>query len=352
MHAFQASAFPLGHLEPMGNQFANPIDVDEMTSAGSSDSSGGSTSEAQQFWRRYVAGYRPVLIRGGSASLISEPWDDAFLQRHCRLESGMAWRALIEKNNRVVQNDRHPLMYDWNFCTFIYNYTRPDYKNMLYVVTPLNERGVALPRHIRVPEVLRCAELHQMVAEARLWMSGGNTTSSLHFDTHDNVMLQLDGTKEVFMWHPRESHKFYSDFHNKFGLSPISADRVDLDRFPEFANAATHRAIMHKGDALFIPDGWWHMVRSHGRNVAIAIEFEPFGHDGERHWPADVSSRYRWPGLFWAEQVRIKYEMRERLGPTRYTSPITNAPIRCDSFAKHPTFFSELAPQMQALSAH
>ena len=348
-------SLPLGHLEGMGSQFAAPIPVEEMADAAYAASDDGGArpppADPRRFWKRFVGGYRPVVVRGGASSLIDEPWDDAFLKRHCRLDGGMAWRALIERNNRVVQNDRHPLMYDWTFCTFIHNYTRPDYKNMLYVVTPLTERGVALPRHLRVPDVLRCAELHGTIYEARLWMSGGNTTSSLHFDTHDNLMLQLDGSKEVYLWHPRESAKFYSDFHNKFGLSPISADRVDLDRFPEFAAAATHRALMRKGDSLYIPDGWWHLIRSHGRNVAVAVEFEPFERNGESHWPDEVLGRYRWPGLFWAEQVRIKYEMRQRLGPRQYTSPITRVPIRCESLEEHPMLFSALAQQMERLSS-
>ena len=39
-------------------------------------------------------------------------------------------------------------------------------------------------------------------------------------------------------------------------------------------------ATLRAGDALYIPDGWWHLVRSHGRNVAVAVEFEPFDRDG------------------------------------------------------------------------
>ena len=119
---------------------------------------------------------------------------------------GRPWRALIEKNNRVVQNDRHPLMYDWTFCDFLANYRSPEYRNMLYVVTPLSELGVSLLDHLRVPDALRCDEIRASVYEARLWMSGGNTSSSLHFDTHDNLMLQLDGRKEVLLWHPNQVH--------------------------------------------------------------------------------------------------------------------------------------------------
>ena len=155
------------------------------------------------------------------------------------------------------------------------------------------------------------------------------------------------------MWHPRDSAKFYSDFHDKYGLSPLNVDRVDLEAFPAVVSAPPLLARVNAGDALLIPDGWWHVVVSHGpRNVAVAVEFEPFAEHGQqRHWPADVRARHAWPGLFWAEQVRIKYEMRQRLGPRQYTSPITRVPIRCESLEEHPMLFSALAQQMERLSS-
>ena len=165
-------------------------------------------------------------------------------------------------------------------------------------------------------------------------MSSGNTTSSLHFDTHDNYMLQLHGSKDIYMWHPNESHKFYSDFHNKFGLSPISADRVDLERYPEFASAATVRATVYPGDAFYIPDGWWHLIRSHGRNVAVALEFHPYAGREKAHWPRDVVERYDWPGLFWAESVAIRYAMRERYGREHFRAKLTGRPITCDTLGE------------------
>ena len=36
-------------------------------------------------------------------------------------------------------------------------------------------------------------------------------------------------------------------------------------------------AKLEAGDALYLPDGWWHVIRSHGpRNVAVALEIEPY----------------------------------------------------------------------------
>ena len=46
----------------------------------------------------------------------------------------------------------------------------------------------------------------------------------------------------------------YMDHHDKFGLSPINVDRVDLDRFPDFSTGRMYHARLEAGDALYIPD--------------------------------------------------------------------------------------------------
>ena len=63
--------------------------------------------------------------------------------------------------------------------------------------------------------MLACEELYQSLYDARLWMSLGNTTSSAHFDTHENLLLQVDGRKEVLLWHPNETANLYMDHHAK-----------------------------------------------------------------------------------------------------------------------------------------
>ena len=102
-------------------------------------------------------------------------------------------------------------------------------------MSPLTDPGVQLGRHMAMPHVLRCPELHESVHDVRLWMSSGNTSSSLHFDTHENLMLQVEGTKSVYFWPASESHKLYMDYHDRYGLCPVHPDRVDLEHFPIFA---------------------------------------------------------------------------------------------------------------------
>ena len=123
------------------------------------------------------------------------------------------------------------------------------------------------------------------------------------------------------------------DFHAKYGLTPVNVDRVDLERFPSVANASTMYTRLQPGDAVYIPDGWWHVIRSHRRNVAVALEMAPF--KGEMGlWPADVRARGETPGLYWAEQVRIAHTMRERLladGWITSRTSSTRDPVRCDT---------------------
>ena len=150
-----------------------------------------------------------------------------------------------------------------------------------------------------------------------------------HFDTHDNIIFQIDGTKELYISHPNESQYMYMDHHDKYGLSPINVDRVDLQRYPAFAEAPPLYARVAAGDALFIPDGWWHLIRSHKRNIAVTFEMHPWDHQSqEALLPPEVRRRLGSAGVFWAESTRIQYAMRHKLAPS-LLSAVTRRPFRC-----------------------
>ena len=129
----------------------------------------------------------------------------------------------------------------------------------------------------------------------RMWFSRGNTTSSQHFDTHDNLMLQIDGIKDIYLSHPNESAKMYMDHHDKYGLSPVNVDRVDLERFPHVANASVQHVRLMPGDALYIPDGYWHVIKSTDRNLALAFEINPRRLAPEP-WTPTLNELYEHPG--------------------------------------------------------
>ena len=165
------------------------------------------------------------------------------------------------------------------------------------------------------------------IFDAMVWFSGGNTTSSLHFDTHENYLMQFAGRKTIYLWHPNETANFYMDHQHKFGLSPVNVDRVDLQRFPAVANAKTYVAHLSAGDAIYIPDSWWHLISSYERNFALALDTAPWAGNGA--WPKKYQMRSNSKGVYWGEQAKIHAAMGERLAGVQ-AGRLTSAPIRCE----------------------
>ena len=102
----------------------------------------------------------------------------------------------------------------------------------------------------------------------------------------------------------------YMDHHDKFGLSPINVDRVDLQRFPRATEAKVLYARLEPGDALYLPDSWWHVIKSSGRNIGLALHFHP-PRAMPQPWTRAMSELVEHKGLYWAEKSRVLATMRE-----------------------------------------
>jgi hypothetical protein len=125
-----------------------------------------------------------------------------------------------------------------------------------------------------MPEMMMCKRTLQTLEAYAMWMSSGGTESSQHFDTHDNLMIQVQGSKTLLLNSPEHSSYLYMDYHDKFGLSPINVKKVDLTRYPRARDTPIQIAEIHPGDILFIPTTWWHIVRS-GFRMADSEHVEP-----------------------------------------------------------------------------
>jgi hypothetical protein len=310
------------------------------------------TVDAPLFWKKHIAKYEPAVIRGAAAAVTKlEGWEDDVLLAprdgdggsaapKCALENGRPWFVTVERNNRISHNDRLPLENGWDWCRFVREYRKPD--SPTYCIHSITEeKKIGLMNEIGLPGILGCDELYRSMHGVRMWMSRGNTTSSQHFDTHDNLMLQIAGTKDIYLSHPNESLRMYMDHHDKFGLSPINVDRVDLERFPAFKDARVEHVHLEAGDALYIPDSYWHVIKSNGRNIALAFEFAPKRRDGrgKEPWSSALRSFYGHPGTLWAEKRRLEATMKEAYGRsepqtwTQCTAPLDEPPR---SLAEYP----------------
>lgn len=98
-----------------------------------------------------------------------------------------------------------------------------------------------------------------------LWFGPAGYVTGLHTDIIDlNLLLHVYGRKEVLFYAPDQTERMYPKYFVVQGglYSLVNAYEPDLERHPRFAEAVGQRTLLSPGDILYVPNGWWHMVRS------------------------------------------------------------------------------------------
>lgn len=130
------------------------------------------------------------------------------------------------------------------------------------------------------------------VMTVNLWMGGKPTATTLHYDSNHNLLVVLRGAKQVQLFPPSatqalEAGRAYSASANHSTLT-VPAEAHDLFQAPRIENCPLEPwlARLEAGDALFLPQGWWHQVDSGTRTVALNYWVAGFVEevlDGGRH---------------------------------------------------------------------
>ena len=120
---------------------------------------------------------------------------------------------------------------------------------------------------------------------SNLWIGTRETRTSLHRDPYDNVFVQVSGFKYVRIYLDDQTEKLYSEAVmttgaagknqvNAFTRSLVKdVENPDLKKFPKFAEATYFDTILNPGDAMFIPRGAWHYVRSLSTSISVNFWF-------------------------------------------------------------------------------
>jgi hypothetical protein len=98
---------------------------------------------------------------------------------------------------------------------------------------------------------------------ARFWLGPAGTVTPLHCDYDDNIFAQVWGSKRIFLAPPHHDVFLYPREANAilFG-SPFDPEAPDFERFPLARQATLIECIVHPGDMLYVPAGWYHQVRA------------------------------------------------------------------------------------------
>lgn len=111
----------------------------------------------------------------------------------------------------------------------------------------------------------------QPMTQVNFWMTVKPGRTTLHYDAYRNVLVVLYGKKTVTLYPPSESAKMYPyPVHTKSANhSQVNIIQPDLVKHSDFREAPAQRFAVTAGDALFIPEGWWHQVDSDEFTIAI-----------------------------------------------------------------------------------
>uniref|UniRef100_A0A7N0TUM9 JmjC domain-containing protein n=1 Tax=Kalanchoe fedtschenkoi TaxID=63787 RepID=A0A7N0TUM9_KALFE len=129
----------------------------------------------------------------------------------------------------------------------------------------------ALYADIQMPVFLQTKEL----ASINMWMNNARSRSSSHYDPHHNLLCIVAGYKQVFLWPPSASSMLYPMplYGEASNHSSLALEEPDFVIHPRAVRLMEYseKVTLQAGDALFIPEGWYHQVDS--GELTIAINF-------------------------------------------------------------------------------
>ena len=109
------------------------------------------------------------------------------------------------------------------------------------------------------------------------WLGPGGTLTGYHIDWADNILAQIHGHKRLYLVSPEQSAYMYpsSKYDYRSMLCSVDPDNYDREQYPLFSQIKPLETVLHPGEMIYIPRGWWHRVQSLEKSISV----NNFGHD-------------------------------------------------------------------------
>ena len=120
------------------------------------------------------------------------------------------------------------------------------------------------------------------------WFGPEGTITPWHHDPVNLIFVQVYGHKVWKIIPPYYTHMMYN-YRGVF--SEIDAENPDYEKYPLFQKIPVIEVTLNPGDAIFMPVGWWHAVKS--LDISISMSFTNFVFPNQYEWiyPAITNSR-------------------------------------------------------------
>lgn len=101
-----------------------------------------------------------------------------------------------------------------------------------------------------------------------LWMGPAGTVTPFHHDSCALVHLQIKGSK---LWRLVSPFEYGNVYNHKHVFSPIDIFNIDYTKYPLMKNVQYMDVVVNPGEAIFLPMGWWHGVKSLEKTISMSM---------------------------------------------------------------------------------
>jgi hypothetical protein len=124
---------------------------------------------------------------------------------------------------------------------------------------------------------------NELIDGINVWINFEECSSTLHYDANHNILKVLKGKKTVTLINPNLTHLVHpinafveSPNHAEISVADMRKLLLTLDESSRKGNV--YELTVNTGDAIFIPEGWWHQVSSDKATFAINYWFHSAFH--------------------------------------------------------------------------
>ncbi|HEY4210267.1 MAG TPA: cupin-like domain-containing protein [Steroidobacteraceae bacterium] len=249
-----------------------------------------------EFTERYVRPERPVVVRGAVGDWPpSHKWTPDYLKAMSgtrRVRIGLSTTGDYVAYADKLKIGTEPEVEFAKAIDGIFASDNVDQKSRVHQQPldtwgPLNEESTPIP-YIR----------RKLIAK-NIWMGSRGNVTKLHYDTEDNINVQIRGRKEIILYPSTQLDELYprSPWEYMANFSRVDIEKPDLSRFPLFSRATAWRAVLEPGDFLYIPIYWWHQFYT--LEASINVNFwwqaragQALRRQGVRYWPRMAKDGY------------------------------------------------------------
>lgn len=114
---------------------------------------------------------------------------------------------------------------------------------------------------------------------AFFWFGASGTFTPLHHDPVNLIFVQVYGRKVWQIIPPHYTHLLYN-YRGVF--SEVDIKDPDYEQYPLFKKIPIIEVTLEAGDAIFMPVGWWHAVKS--LDISISMSFTNFVFPNKYDW--------------------------------------------------------------------